>query len=119
MGGTGVNGHPRALEADAVEDDLRAAVARLEHANEQLARENNRLAHVALGRAGAPAAVELTRTERHWRERAEEAELEADRLRRLLDTPRHKAVEGLRDRLACSPRLFGLAQSLFGRVTRR
>lgn len=114
-GGVNGNGHGAgAPEQDGSSDvpvgELLRAVTRLERANDALQRENTRLARALHGQSGSAAAVRLTHAERRWRERAEEAELRAERLALLLGTPRHRAVERTRERLMRSPFLYSVVR---------
>lgn len=101
------------LSGDGRVGELRRAVTRLELANDALQRENARLARALHGQSGSAAAVRLTRAERRWRDRAEEAELRAERLARLLGTPRHRAVESARDRLMRLPLLYAVVRRVW------
>jgi hypothetical protein len=98
--------------------ELERAVTRLELANEALQRENARLARGIGGQAGSAAAVRLTGAERRWSERAEVAELEVERLAKLLATPRHRAVERARERLMRSRFLYPPVRRLSALATK-
>ena len=101
----------------------------LERANRELWRENARLAREQLGKSDAAAATTLFRMQRELRTRAEGAEarnlsLEAEltdlRHRvRLLDTPRHVAVERMRETVMRSKPLYALARALMRIGSRR
>jgi hypothetical protein len=109
------NGRPTvaldgASRPEGASGDLEQALRRLELANEALRRENARLARAARGQTGSAAAVRLTRAERLWRTRVEDAEREAERLARLLATPRHQAVERARERLLRSRWLYSVVR---------
>lgn len=93
--------------------ELQRAVTRLELANDALQRENARLARAFHGQSDSAAAVRLTQAEWRWRDRAEEAELRAERLARLLGTPRHRAVEGARERLMRLPLLYSVVRRVW------
>ena len=115
---------PRAAEARAAEpraddelrradDELQRANERLERANAELWRENARLARATLGQSDAAAAAQLLRSERELRPQLGEAEARIDRLERLLATPRHRAVERLRDRLMRITPLYWLFRRIW------
>jgi hypothetical protein len=101
----------------------------MERANRELWRENARLARGLMGKSDAAAATALLRVQRDLRERLEEAEArtsaceaEAAHLRHrllLLDTPRHVAVERVRDALMRSGLVYGIIRRLWALVNRR
>jgi predicted RNase H-like nuclease (RuvC/YqgF family) len=80
-----------------VNADLQRENERLERANAELWRENERLARATLGQSDAAAAAQLRRSERNLGPRLGDAEARIEHLERLLATPRHQAVEHLRD----------------------
>jgi SAM-dependent methyltransferase len=100
----------------------------VERANQELWRENTRLARGSLGKSDAAAATVIFRLQRELRVRAERAEernmsLEAEvtHLRhrvRLLDAPRHLAVERARDRVMRSPLFYGVVRRVWKLVRR-
>jgi SAM-dependent methyltransferase len=101
----------------------------LERANRELWRENARLARERMGKSDAAAATTLFRLQRELRQRADDAEarnisLEAEvtHLRhrvRLLDAPRHVAVERMRDSVMRSNRVYSLVRRLWRIVNRK
>jgi 2-polyprenyl-3-methyl-5-hydroxy-6-metoxy-1,4-benzoquinol methylase len=98
----------------------------LERANRELWRENARLARGHLGKSDAAAATTLFRLQRELRARAEEAEtrnlaLEAEvaELRRLVETPRHVAVERARDSVMRSRPAYAIIRRAWRLVNRR
>jgi len=95
------------------DDELQRANERLERANAELWRENARLARATLGQSDAAAAAQLLRSERELRPQLGEAEARIDRLERLLATPRHRAVERLRDRLMRITPLYWLFRRIW------
>jgi hypothetical protein len=117
-GVTGVDGRLRSelshehLVADLqrANAELLDAKARLERANRELWRENARLARGRLGRSDGAAGAYLMR--------AENARAEAARLEILLSTPRHQAVERLRDVAMRSPFLYTIVRRLWSWLAR-
>jgi 2-polyprenyl-3-methyl-5-hydroxy-6-metoxy-1,4-benzoquinol methylase len=101
----------------------------LERANRDLWRENARLGRERLGHGDAGAATVLFRMQRELRTRAERAEeenrsllAEVEHLRqraRLLDAPRHVAIERARERLMNSTLLYGVVRRLWGFISPR
>ena len=101
----------------------------LERANRDLWRENARLGRARLGHGDAGAATVLFRMQRELRTRAERAEeenrslvAEVEHLRhraRLLDAPRHVAIERARERLMNSKLLYGVVRRLWKFVSPR
>ena len=103
----------------------------LEQANEQLWRENARIARSRLGVSDSAAATLLARVEdmRQQKEAAENARSDerrrlelvvADLERRLLilDTPRHRALENARERLMRHPYLYRPVRALWALIRR-
>lgn len=94
----------------------------LERANRELWRENVRLGRKQLGTYDAAAAATALKLDRELRReqernRAMEGELEHLRHRvRLLDAPRHVAVERARDRLMRSKLFYGVVRRLWALV---
>jgi SAM-dependent methyltransferase len=101
----------------------------LERANRELWRENARLARERMGKSDAAAATWIFRLQRELRQRAEDAEernisldAEVTHLRhkvRLLDAPRHVAVERARDAVMRSGLMYGIVHRLWRLVSRR
>lgn len=102
----------------------------LERGNRELSRENTRLARGLLGRgqlgnSDAAAGTVLFRRHRELEQakaRAEALEAELEHLGhrlRLLDTPRHVAVERLRDSLMKHRGVYAVVRRLWGRLNRR
>ncbi len=98
----------------------------MERANQELWRENARIARGQLGSSDSAAATTIFRLQRELRARTERAEersraLEAEvaHLRRVLETPRHLAVERARDTAMRSPLAYGLIRRLWALVRRR
>ena len=98
----------------------------LERANRELWRENARIARGLMAKSDAAAGTALLRVQRELRDRLEEAEsrataceAEAAHLRRILDTPRHVAVERVRDGLMSSGLAYGTIRRLWALVNRR
>lgn len=112
------NDTPNGATAEPDVGELELVVMRLERANAALQRENARLAGAAHGQTDTAAAVCVARVERHWRERAEAAELEAQHLARLLGTPRHQAVERARESVRRSRLLYPVVQRIWAWVAR-
>jgi hypothetical protein len=100
----------------------------LERANRQLWRENARLGRALMGKSDAAAATALLRAHRELRERLEDAEsrnssyeAELVHLRhraRLLDAPRHAAVERARDGLMRFGPVYRIVRRLWAMVNR-
>jgi hypothetical protein len=100
----------------AVAPDYNRHMLSLEKANRDLWRENARIARARLGRADAAAATALFRLEEEVRVREERiAQLQAKvaHLTDLLSTPRHRFVEGARERAMASPGAFRLVRRLW------
>ena len=98
----------------------------MERANQELWRENARMARKQLGNSDSAAATTIFRVQRELRARTEEAEersraLEAEvaHLRRVLETPRHAAVERARDTAMRSPLTYGFIRRAWRLVRRR
>jgi SAM-dependent methyltransferase len=97
----------------------------LERGNRELSRENTRLAHGLLGKSDAAAGTVLFRRHRELEQakaRGDSLEAEVVHLRhrvRLLDTPRHVAVERLRDRLMEHRGVYGVVRRLWRRLNRQ
>jgi SAM-dependent methyltransferase len=103
----------------AVAPDYNRHMQNLEKANQDLWRENARIARHRLGQADAAAATALMRVQQELRQRdARNAELEGEvkRLTELLTTPRHRFVEQAREQTMVSPRLFGIVRRLWAAV---
>lgn len=108
-----------AAELQRANAELQRANDRLDAANAELGRENARLARATLGQSDAAAAAQLLRSERELRPQLGDAEARIERLERLLSTPRHQAVERLRDRLMRFALLYGIVRRLWRLVGRR
>jgi SAM-dependent methyltransferase len=98
----------------------------MERANHELWRENARMARGQLGNSDSAAATTVFRLQRELRARTEQAEersraleAEVDRLRRLLETPRHVAVERARDTAMRSGFAYGVIRRVWALVRRR
>jgi SAM-dependent methyltransferase len=93
--------------------------------NHELSRENARLARGLLGRSDAAAGTVLFRRHRELEQakaRAEALEAELEHLGhrlRLLDTPRHVAVERLRDALMEYRGVYAVVRRLWRRLNRQ
>jgi SAM-dependent methyltransferase len=96
----------------------------LERANKELWRENTRLARGLLGKSDAAAGTMLFRRHRELEQaeaRAEALEAEVEHLGRrlsVLDTPRHVAVERLREALMKYSGVYAVLRRLWRRLNR-
>ena len=93
--------------------ELQRTNDRLERANGELWRENARLARGTLGQSDAAAAAQLRRSERELGPQLGDAEATIERLERLLATPRHQAVERLREAVMRSGPLYWVVRRLW------